>query len=110
MNKNYFRQQYLALRARVGHLVNQISQDMPGLTVHDLSHLDSLWETASLITEAKFDLSPPAAFVFGASLLLHDSALTIAAYPNGIKDIKKTIEWRDAIVRIDGFQFFQRRY
>lgn len=100
--QNYFRQQYLALRERVGHLANQISQDIPGLTVHDLSHLDSLWETASLITEKKFDLSPPAAFVFGASLLLHDSALTIAAYPNGIKDIKKTIEWRDAIARIDG--------
>ena len=98
--QNYFREQYLAMRERVRHLVNQIPTDLPGLTVHDLSHLDSLWETASLVTEGKFHLSPPAAFVFGASVLLHDAALTVAAYPNRIEDIKKTVEWRDAYARL----------
>ena len=98
--QNYFRKQYLAMRERVRHLVNQIPTNLPGLTVHDLSHLDSLWETASLVTEGKFHLSPPAAFVFGASVLLHDAALTVAAYPNRIEDIKKTVEWRDAYARL----------
>ena len=100
--QDYFRKQYLAMRENVGHLVNQIPKVMPSLTVHDLSHLDFLWGTASLVTEEeKIHLSPPAAFVFGASVLLHDAALTIAAYPNGIEDIKKTVEWQDADARLD---------
>jgi hypothetical protein len=79
--QEFFRDQLLLMREKVGHLVAQIASDMPGMTVHDLTHLDALWETASLVAEGAIDVSPPEGFVLGASILLHDSAMTVAAYP-----------------------------
>ena len=75
------------MRENVGHLVAQIAADMPGMTVHDLTHLDSLWETASLVAEGAITVSPPEGFVLGASILLHDSAMTVAAYPGRVSPI-----------------------
>jgi hypothetical protein len=82
--QEFFRDQFLLMRERVGHLVSRIASDMPGMTVHDLTHLDALWETASLVAEGSITVSPPEGFVFGASILLHDSAMTVAAYPGGM--------------------------
>src|SRR5690348_5678369 len=79
--QEFFRDQYLLMRENVGHLVSRIASDIPGLTVHDLTHLDALWDTASLVAEGAITLSPPEGFVLGASILLHDSAMTVAAYP-----------------------------
>jgi len=45
----YFRQQLLSMRTRVEHLVSRIQVDMPHMTVHDVTHLDALWEIASII-------------------------------------------------------------
>jgi hypothetical protein len=85
------------IRQRVGHLVSCIPEDIPGLTVHDLTHLDALWETASLIAGEDCALNPAEAYVFGAAVLMHDSAMSLAAYPGGIADIKQSPEWRDAV-------------
>lgn len=87
------------MRDKVSQLVSLIVRDMPELTVHDITHLDALWDTASLISESVVTLSPPEGFVFGASVLLHDAALSVAAYPRGIDQIKETVEWRDAVAR-----------
>jgi histidine kinase/DNA gyrase B/HSP90-like ATPase len=97
--QEFFRGQFLLMRERVAHLVDQIAADVPGLTVHDITHLDSLWETASLVAEDAITLSPPEGFVFGASVLLHDAALTLAAYPNRLTDIQETVQWKDAAAR-----------
>ncbi len=94
--QDFFRTQLLQMRDNVSPLVERISRDIPGLTVHDISHLDALWDTASLVSKGSITLSPPEGFVFGASVLLHDSALTVAAYPGGIDEIKRTVVWRDA--------------
>jgi len=80
------------MRGKVGLLVAQIAAAIPGLTVHDLTHLDALWETASLVSEGAITLSPAETFVFGASILLHDSAMSLAAYPHGLDDLKQTNE------------------
>ena len=45
----FFRQQFLSMRANVAILVSRIAADLPGLTLHDISHLDALWETVSLV-------------------------------------------------------------
>lgn len=98
--QEFFRDRFLAMRGKASFLVGQISGAMPELTVHDLTHLDALWETASLVTEGAVDVNPAEAFVFGASVLLHDSALSLAAYPNGLDDLKQTIEWKDTITAL----------
>jgi hypothetical protein len=68
---------------------------MPEMTVHDITHLDALWEMASLLAQDKIELSIPEAFVFGGAVLLHDAAMSYAAYPQGIKELQETTIWKD---------------
>ena len=98
--QEYFRNEYLKLREKVIPIVNRISFDLPEITVHDISHLDALWDTASLVAEDAVNVNPPEAFVFGASVLLHDAAMSLAAFQNGIEDVRKTIVWKDAVARL----------
>ncbi|KAF2392107.1 HD domain-containing protein [Pseudomonas frederiksbergensis] len=85
---------FLDFRERVSLLVGQIHKDMPSLTVHDITHLDSLWWTASEIAGADYPLNPAEAFVLGGAFLLHDSAHCVAAYPGGIEEIQRLPEWQ----------------
>src|SRR5882757_7156540 len=64
-------------------VVSQISKSLPKLTQHEISHLDALWETASLISGDNYPLNPLEAFVLGGSILLHDSALSYDVYKDG---------------------------
>ncbi|MEM6780844.1 MAG: ATP-binding protein, partial [Pseudomonadota bacterium] len=82
-------------RERTETLVSLISSDMKDYTVHDISHLDALWEMASIIAGENFELNPAEAFVFGGAVLMHDAGMTLAAYNYGLKEIKKTCEWQD---------------
>ena len=89
---------YHQLRDRAGDLVNEIHAVLPRLTVHDLTHADTLWDVASEICGPQYQLNPLSAFVLGASFLLHDAGMALAAYPNGLKDLEDSPEWRDAVV------------
>jgi hypothetical protein len=98
--RSYFREQYLRLRDKVAQLVKLIPQDIPGLTVHDITHLDALWETASTIAGPGYTINPAEAYVFGAAILLHDAGLALASYPRGIAEIYETDEWRDNVAAL----------
>ena len=98
--QEFFRNQYIAMREKVRPLVERISHDMKDMTVHDISHLDALWEMGSIIVEDSFRLSPPEAFVFGASVLIHDAAMTVAAYPGGLDGLKQETAWKDSFARL----------
>ena len=97
--QEFFRDEYLYMRERASLLVAQIRSDMPWITVHDVTHLDALWETASLISEGAVSVTPPEAFALGSAILLHDSAMSVAAYGGGIEEIEGTIQWKDAAAR-----------
>ncbi len=90
---------YLKFRDRVLHLVSTIKSELPGLTVHDTTHLDALWRVASEIAGPTYELNPAEAFVLGGAILLHDSAHAIAAFPGGKAEIKQTQHWRDLIAQ-----------
>lgn len=94
--QEFFRTQYMSLRDRAAQLVSRIAADMPGMTIHDISHSDALWDTASLVAEGAVNVNPAEAFVLGASILLHDAAMSLAAFPGGLEEIKNTLAWRDA--------------
>ena len=98
--QEFLKTQYMSLRDRAAQLVSRIAADLPGLTVHNIDHLDALWETASLFTENAVDVNPAEAFVLGASILLHDAGMSLAAYPGGLEELKTTLAWKDAIGRI----------
>ena len=70
------------------------------MTVHDISHLDALWDTASSVAEGAVNVNPVESFVLGTSILLHDAAMSLAAYPGGVTEIRTTVAWRDAIARV----------
>src|SRR5208283_1774069 len=95
--RSFLREAFLQFRSKVVLLVAQIAKDLPELTVHDISHLDALWEMASLIAGSSYPLSPAEAFVFGGAALLHDAGMSLASYPGGLPELKTTIEWRDAV-------------
>ena len=94
---NILRESLLDMRDRAAHLVSLIQRDVPGFTVHDITHLDALWETASLIAGEDYSLNPAEAFLFGSVVLLHDSAMSLAAYPGGLEEVRSLPEWRDAV-------------
>lgn len=98
--QEFFRTQYLSIRERAAQLVSRIAADLPGMTVHDISHLDALWDTASSVAEGAVNVNPAEAFVLGASILLHDAAMSLAAYPGGLTEVKTTVAWKDAVARL----------
>ena len=94
------RETFLRVREKVEWLVSLISKDMPYYTVHDISHLDALWEIADTIAGDNYPLNPAEAFVLGGSILLHDAGMCLAAYPHGMDDIKATPQWLDSVAML----------
>ncbi len=92
-------QAYERFRERVSHLLGQIKCELPNLTLHDITHVDALWEVASQIAGPNYPLNPAEALVLGGAFLLHDAAHCRAAYPGGLDEIRKLNEWRDSAAR-----------
>lgn len=95
--RDYFRVSYQKFRTNAGLLAAEISRDLPDYTVHDLTHLDALWEIASIICGEDFYLNPAEAFVLGGAFLIHDLGMGLAAYPDGIDALRKSPLWDDTI-------------
>ena len=93
---------YDAMRERAAVLVSRIKADLPHMTIHDVTHLDALWEMASIASGEGCSLNPAEAFVFGGAILLHDAAMTLAAYPGGLSELKQQTEWQDLYARYSG--------
>jgi hypothetical protein len=62
------------------------------------THVDALWFVASEIVGSDFEVNPAAAYVLGVALLLHDAALTLAAYSDGLSGLQEEPQWRDTLV------------
>jgi hypothetical protein len=87
----------LQFRERAATLANEIHRDLPDFTVHDITHLDALWEMADLIAGPDYPLNPLEAFALGAVFLLHDLGLGLAAWPGGLGELKQGPGWQDAL-------------
>ena len=86
-------------RERAALLSTEIARDAPDLTVHDVTHMDALWETADVILGPDYPpLTPSEAFVLGGAFLLHDLGLSLAAYPGGLNELKKDPQWNDYLL------------
>ncbi|NVN44651.1 ATP-binding protein [Asaia siamensis] len=86
---------YRSMRERAKALASKIARDLPHMTVHDVTHLDALWEMGSLAAGGSMQLNPAEAFVFGGAILLHDAAMTLAAFPGGMAELREQREWKD---------------
>lgn len=83
-------------RDHIATLTTRIAAEFPELTIHDVTHLDALWETADLIAGADYPLNPMEAFVLGGAILLHDAAHCFEAFEGGIQTVRNTIAWKDS--------------
>lgn len=83
-------------RERAGQLAAEIPRAVADLTDHSVHHLDALWEMATIIAGPEIELTPLEAYVFGCAVLLHDLGNAVAAYPQGLDDLKGP-EWDDLV-------------
>jgi hypothetical protein len=86
---------YENVRMRAMPVAEAIKIDLPEFTVHDITHLDALWEIADQITGKNYPINPCEAFVLGCSFLIHDLGMGLAAYPDGLVGLKRLDLWRD---------------
>jgi len=89
-------QAYERFRERVSQLLGLIKAELPDLTLHDITHVDTLWQVASEIAGPDYPLNPAEALVLGGAFLLHDAAHCRAAYPGGLAQLQATAEWLDS--------------
>jgi len=87
---------YERFHERVAQLLGLIKAELPNLTLHDITHVDALWQVASEIAGPNYPLNPAEALVLGGAFLLHDAAHCRAAYPGGLDQLQATAEWRDS--------------
>jgi Histidine kinase-, DNA gyrase B-, and HSP90-like ATPase len=86
-------------REKVAPLIAKIGQELPMLTVHDITHIDSLWAVADKLLGDDYPINPAEAFVLGMAFLLHDAATSSFAYPGGIDGLRNTTQWRDFVAQ-----------
>lgn len=94
-NVRPLRESYLLARENAGYLLSKIRQDFPNLTVHDITHVDSLWNVADTIIGPNYPINPLEGYILGIAFLIHDAALSYDAV-GGIDRLRETIEWKDA--------------
>ena len=75
-------------------LLDKISTDFRNLTVHNISHVDGLWQVASTITGKDYDINPLEGFVLGCAFLMHDAVLSYEAF-GGVDALRNTPQWKD---------------
>lgn len=88
---------YLALRETAAVLLSENARSLPDFTVHDISHVDALWETASLMCGDQVVLNPAEAYVLGCAFVLHDAAMGSAAYDMNVPSAFGEQRWRDLV-------------
>ncbi|MGG4093469.1 HD domain-containing protein [Paenibacillus lautus] len=87
-------------RERAKVLASEIHVNLPDFTVHDISHIDALWEMTELITDGDYKLTPPEVFVLGGAFLIHDLGMGLAAFPEGVSELKKSMLWKDTVASL----------
>jgi hypothetical protein len=99
-DRELLRVQFENFRDKAKILAAEIARDLPEFTVHDITHLDALWETAELVAKEDYVLTPAEAFVLGGTFLIHDLGMGLASFPNGINELKKEPIWNDTVASI----------
>lgn len=85
------------IRKKAAEIATEIKNSQSGLTLHDISHLDSLWETAATIAGKEIKLNPIEAYVFGCAILFHDLGMALILWEQEIENLKTSKEFQDTV-------------
>lgn len=91
---------YEKFRANAALLAEEISSYLPDFTVHNITHIDALWEMADIFLPEAFPLNPAECFVLGGAFLLHDLGMIVAAYPDRMQGIQQEEIWKDTVAQL----------
>lgn len=92
--------EYEKFRANAALLAEEISSYLPGFTVHNITHIDALWEMADIFLPEDFSLNPAECFVLGGAFLLHDLGMIVAAYPDRMQGVQQEEIWKDTVAQL----------
>lgn len=98
--REQLRVQLRQTRKNAGILSEEIARDLPYFTVHDLRHIDALWDIAGEILGDEPALTPAEAFVLGGAFLVHDLGMASAAYPGGPGELETLPVWHGALTMV----------
>lgn len=98
--REFLRVEFENFRERAKLLASEIALVLPEFTVHDITHIDALWDTAELVVQNDFLLTPAEAFVLGGTFLIHDLGMGLASFPSGIEELKKEAIWKDTVASL----------
>ena len=62
---NKLKKSYMDIRKKASYLAGEISRFMPNYTVHDIEHIDALWEAADIMLPAEYDFNPVEGYILG---------------------------------------------
>ncbi|MCY3868923.1 MAG: ATP-binding protein [Gemmatimonadetes bacterium] len=88
---------FTTCRQSAGLLTDEIRRDLPQLTLHNLTHIDALWETAGTILGPNYDITPAEGFVLGVAFLFHDLGMALPTVDGGIEALKADSRWKDLV-------------
>lgn len=94
-NVEPLRNSFLRAREHAEFLLGKIRNDFPNLTVHDITHVDSLWNVADTIIGPDYRINPLEGYILGIAFLIHDAALSYNTV-GGIDKLRGSIQWKDA--------------
>ncbi|MEV5866107.1 HD domain-containing protein [Streptomyces tendae] len=97
VQRERLRTSYTELRRKAAVLLEENARSMPDFTVHDVSHVDALWETADLVCGDEVGMNPAEAYVLGCAFVLHDAAMGAAAYGTTVPEALGEQRWHDLV-------------
>lgn len=95
------RESFLDARENAAFLLDKIRPDFPNLTIHDITHVDSLWTVADAIIGDNYPINPLEGYVLGIAFLIHDAALSYDAV-GGKDKLREENVWKDAFAEGPG--------
>ncbi|MCK9224929.1 MAG: ATP-binding protein [Candidatus Muirbacterium halophilum] len=103
--RDILRVEFENFREKANLLSAEISAILPDFTVHDITHIDALWDTANLVVNDESELTPTEAYVLGGAFLIHDLGMGLASFPKGLDELKKEPIWQDTVASL-----FKKKY
>jgi Histidine kinase-, DNA gyrase B-, and HSP90-like ATPase len=91
---------YRRFRHNVSLLAEEINRELPDYTVHNITHIDALWEVADKIAGASYPINPLEGFVLGGAFLLHDLGMGLASWPGREAKLKAHRRWRGTVASL----------
>lgn len=95
--RDRFRLALQSAREKARILAGEIPSSLPNYTQHDISHMDALWELADVIAGEGAELNPAEGFVLGVAFLVHDLAMSHAAYALRGTSLRDHPTWPDVL-------------